>query len=101
MEVSINTIWHTVKESDEVLNEVIQSYLECSYFLGDPATTVAQWRVENYSELRRLSYPSLGNLADTQVKLNSVIEEEVTQGQLEMNEYRDRCLYIKMRFPKE
>jgi len=96
MQISINAVWQNVKESDEVLNGVIQSFLECPYFLGDPTITVAQWRIVYAKTLRRLSYSDVADIEDAKYK----IRMGDSNGQIELDALDTRKAAVKLRFPK-
>ena len=96
----LNSVCKAINETDGNLNTVIQSYLDGSFYLG-AETTVAAWRIENYSTLRKWAYPNPAELNDAQVKINSGISELVSEGEQQLEDYTDDCLNIKTRFPKE
>lgn len=81
----------------ENLNKVIQAYLD-NYGISK---TVAQWRIDNYAQLRRWAYPPPEELLDAQMKLNSGIDEIKNQGQRQLDNYVGQCLDVKTSFPKE
>jgi len=83
--------------ADVELNQVIQNYL----YDNGISKTVAQWRVENYAQLRRWAYPDPAELNDAQIKINSGIEELEAEGQQQLENYVSNCLDVKTRFPKE
>ena len=84
-------------ESDEELNQFIFEYL--SY--RNINKTVSEWRIENYAQLRRWTYPPMTELNDAQAKLNSGITELENEGQNQLDDYVQACLDVKARFPKE
>ena len=85
--------------TDTELNLVIQEFLSGPYYFSE-ATTVAQWRLDNYAKLRQWGYPPMGDFNDIQVKINSGIPELLSEGQAALEEYVQDCLNVKTRFPK-
>ncbi len=84
MTTLITDIAKNINEPDTDLNIVIQAFLDGSYYYG-PLTTVAAWRIANYSDLRRWAYPDIVEYNAAQVKLNSGIETTKTEGQDQLN----------------
>jgi len=83
--------------SDSQLNAIIKEYLA----VWDINKTVSEWRTENYAQLRRWAYPPMAELSDAQAKLNSGVTELENEGQNQLNNYVQKCLGVKARFPKE
>lgn len=83
-------------DDDTALNAIIQSYLDERAM----TETVSEWRVANYSDLRRWAYPPLADWNDIQVKLNSGDTDLETEGNAEKATYINACLAVKQRFPK-
>lgn len=97
MDISINDVWHAAEESDTVLDSVIQSFLQSPYFTGDPTTTVVQWRIENYSNLRKINFPHVADIEDAKYK----IRQGDPNGQIELDALDTDKTTIKLRFPQE
>jgi hypothetical protein len=93
----ITDIAENIQEADEQLNAIISTYL----FDNGIERTVEQWRIENYSDLRRWAYPDKEVYLDAQVKLSSTDETIQTEGQAQLDQYYADCLAVKARFPKE
>jgi len=75
--------------NNQELNLIINKY-----FLG--RVDVKEWRIKNYSALRRIFYPSIEELIDAELKIRSKIEA----GEDQRKNYDDKCWEIKKRFPK-
>lgn len=99
MITELKHIFQNIHEPDEALNEVIQKFIDGSFYAGD-TITVQQWRIDNYSMLRDWAYPKLKEKSDADVKLLSKIPEMVEVGQLQLDAYVQDCLNVKTRFPK-
>ena len=94
--VSVVGIAKNISETDEILNQTIQSFLDSAFYQGPP-TTFAQWRIDNYAILRKWSYPEIGELADAQLK----IRNNEPEGETQLADYDAVCWAVKLRFPKE
>lgn len=81
------------KKTDEELLPIIQE------FIGE-GNSVAEWRLANYSELRRWAYPEYSIYLDAQVKMNSTEESIQKEGQDQLQTYYQNCIAVKQRFPK-
>ena len=82
---------------DTQLNAIIAEYLA----VWNINKTVSEWRLENYAQLRRWAYPPMAEFNDAQAKLNSGITELESEGQNQLDNYVQKCLDVKARFPKE
>ena len=96
---SEDDIQKDIHQSNTELNNTVQKYLDCKLYQGE-STTVQQWRLNNYKQLRRWAYPKVAEYNDAQVKLNSGIPELEQQGQEQLDQYIQDCLDIKIKFPK-
>lgn len=83
-------------DDDTALNIIIQGHID-SFNIQ---TTVAQWRLDNYSELRRWAYPNPVDLSDSVIKMESGDPTLVTEGEAQRAQYVSDCLNVKTRFPK-
>jgi hypothetical protein len=97
MQILITDIAENIQEPDEQLNAIISTYL----FDNGIEQTVAEWRIENYAELRRWAYPDYATYLDAQVKLSSPDSAVQAEGQAQLDKYYADCLAVKDRFPKE
>ena len=97
MQILITDIAENISETDEQLNAIISTYL----FDHGIESTTEQWRIENFSELRRWAYPDYAVYLDAQVKLSSTDEATQAEGQAQLDQYFADCLAVKTRFPKE
>ncbi len=70
------------------MNDVELDSVIDAFFLG--LVDVAQWKIDNYSWLRKIFYPEYGELLDAEVKSDNEQKEA----------YVNKCLQIKRRFPK-
>ena len=97
MTTLITDIAKNIQLPDTELNIIIQSYLD-----DNPTETqdVTQWRIENYSELRRWAYPLAFDLTDAMVKIENGNSEEQLEGHAQRIKYYDDCYDLKQRFPK-
>jgi len=93
----ITDIADNIQQDDEQLNDIISTYILSQ---GLEATT-AQWRLDNYADLRRWAYPDKEDYLDGIVKLSSDDEDTQTEGQEQIDTYTTACLAVKARFPKE
>ena len=102
MAALITGIYDVIKNGgdDQAVDQAINDYLSGDYYKGQ-ATTVAQWRVDNYAQLRRWAYPPLAEYNDAQTKINSGVSSLETEGQQQLASYVSACLDVKTRFPKE
>lgn len=82
MKILISDIARAIHEPDEILNAVIEAYLEGQ-------NDIATWRLDNYSELRRWAYPPFGDSVDA-----------ILTGGTELANLKQICLDVKVRFPK-
>lgn len=80
--------------SDEDLNTQISEY-----FLEQ--VDVETWRIGNYAYLRKQAYPSEYEKLDAEVKIGSGIEALAAEGELQLQDYIEDCINVKMRFLKE
>ena len=92
------TVADKVKESDSILNQAIQEFLDSSYYFGLPIT-VAQWKIDNYSDLRQLAYPSIYDFVDAKMKVKFRTKYR-DEGDIQLDEYYTKREAVKMRFPK-
>jgi hypothetical protein len=84
-----------VSLSDTELNEVIEDY-----FLN--RVDAETWRKSNYSYLREKAYPDETEYkTDAEIKIGSGIPEYVEAGELQLQQYYEDCINVKIRFPKE
>jgi len=90
----------SIVKPDVDLNVDIQAYLDGEFYHGE-STTVAQWRLDNYEDLRRWAYPDPMDLNDATVKINSGISELISIGNQQLQDYAAACLAVKIRFPEE
>lgn len=81
---------------DTVLNALIQQFIDDWQI----STTVNQWRLDNYKDLRRWSYPESAEFLDAEVKLASDKTEDKDEGKTQRKSYTDSCLAVKTRFVK-
>lgn len=56
--------------------------------------------VPTYQEQRVFEYPPYAEFIDAQVKINSSSEELKAEGQKQLEEYVNKCLMIKAKYPK-
>jgi hypothetical protein len=82
-------------KDDTVANERIASFIK-----SDNPDDILAWRLANYKELRRWSYPPPEDYLDAQVKLLSGDSTLVAKGQTELDTYVQQALATKTRFPK-
>jgi hypothetical protein len=97
MQILITDIAENIQEPDDQLNAIISTYL----FDSGIEQTIEQWRIENYSDLRRWAYPGKEIYLDAQVKLSSPDPMLQAEGQAQLDQYFADCLAVKKRFPKE
>jgi len=97
MQIFITDIADNIHQDDEQLNDIISTYL----FSQGIESTVSQWRLDNYIDLRRWAYPDKEDYLDGIVKLSSSDETVQTEGQEQIDTYTTACLAVKARFPKE
>jgi len=83
--------------NDSKLNDTIESYLTDNNI----NKTVDQWRIDNYAQLRKWAYPKPEELNDAEIKLNSGDTSLEDEGQNQKDDYIQKCLDVKSRFPKE
>jgi len=96
----IAKIADNINESDSELNTIIQDFLNGIFYPG-ASTTVADWRITNYANLRKWAYPDITIYNDAQVKINSGITALEEEGAEQLEDYVNECLAVKTRFPKE
>lgn len=53
-----------------------------------------------YAELRAAEYPPMADFLDAQVKINSGDNELISEGQVQLSAYYEKCLEIKAKYPK-
>jgi hypothetical protein len=87
-------IYYAIKSPN--IDSVIQSFLE----RNNIQSTVLEWRLMNYTKLRKWDYPEYVEYLDAIVKLNSTILSIKTEGQAQLDQYIADCLNVKIRFPK-
>lgn len=93
--VSASQIYESLNKSETELNTII------GLFLGTKdLAQINQWRFNNYKALRYKCYPSYLSFIDAQVKLSSLDPRVKEEGQEELDEYIQKCLEVKERFPK-
>jgi hypothetical protein len=80
--------------------EATDSEIDALIQAVDSHKAVADWRKENYAELRHNTYPNIIEFVDAQVKINSGNTVLISQGRQEMTAYVNKCLAVKARFPK-
>lgn len=95
--VLITDVVTVINGSDSVLDSVILDYITDN----DLGISVSQWKLNNYSELRRWAYPQCADLFDALVKQNSGDSELISEGDGQFLNYIQACLAVKTRFPKE
>lgn len=93
----ITDIAQSVKngDSESTLNEIIQAYID----LYETESTVKQWRIDNYIQLRRWAYPPIEDYVDAQVKIAQKGSLEL-EGKSQLNSYTGACYSVKLRFPR-
>lgn len=62
--------------------------------------TASDWTKQHYDILRSKLYPSVLDLADALVKLNSTDQDMKQQGSIELQAYVDKCIEVKTAIPK-
>jgi len=92
----ISKIEKVIRESDEILNPVIQKLLD--RIQSDQ--TPEEWRIANYEGLRRLAYPKTGEATDAQAKLFNLDPVIQAEGQAQLEAYSVACFAVKLKFPK-
>ena len=103
MRTLITDIYNAIDSGadDTALDVIIQQHID-DYAL---TTTVAQFRIDNYTRLRRWAYPDPADRFDADVKFDygSRCDDPGVQaeGQAQLNAYYDACWAVKIRFPKE
>ena len=75
---------------DEDGNDVVEIRLVNAYEQVDVSEHMKQWKLLNYQILREPLYPKQSEYLDAVVK-----EDEVA-----IQEYKDKCLAIKLKYPK-
>ena len=60
----------------------------------------ASYSPYDYSFLRQKAYPSVADLCDALVKLNSNDENLKAEGQTQLDAYVQNCLGVKQKYPK-
>lgn len=83
------------KQNDDDINSVIQKHIN-DFKLS---ISIEQWKVNNYSDLRRWAYPSFEEYLDAMVKISAGGETK-TEGESQLNDYYTKCISVKERFPK-
>jgi len=97
METLITDIAHDVNNNS--LDDTIQNFINGKYYYGEK-TTVDEWKLLNYSDLRRWSYPDFFEYIDAHVKLKSKDNTTEVDGQKQLDIYINKCLNVKIKFPK-
>ena len=69
-------------------------------FFVDCLPDIKQWKKDNYTQLRKQAYPSIGEYLDTQVKINSRDLFRKQEGQKQLQTYIEACLLVKENYPK-
>ena len=94
--ILITDIANAIKafKTDEELSAIIQE------FIGEE-NSVQKWKEDNFSDLRRWSYPDILVYVDAQVKLYSLDHTSKTEGQTQLNKYLSDCLAVKQKYPKK
>ena len=90
---------NTIPKFDTALDDIDLDVSINEYFLGK--VDVVQWRIDNYTVLRKRFYPKAEVYLDAMVKINSKDIELATEGQAQLNKYYTDCLAVKTRFVKE
>lgn len=85
-----------VNSGDSFLNDKIEQYL----VYNNINMTVDEWRLANYTLLRKFDYPPYGDYLDATAKINSKDNVLVAVGWSELNDYYKKCAAVKTRFPK-
>ena len=75
---------------DEEGNDIIETRLVNVYELVDVSEQMVDWKLLNYQILREPLYPNQSEYLDAVVK-----EDEVA-----IQEYKDKCLAVKLKYPK-
>ncbi len=88
-----------IHEPDVILDHVIQNFMDGEFYFGS-ATTIVQWRLENYEMLRQWAYPPTADFNDAMVKINSGDSVLITEGNDQLARYYAACLSVKARFLK-
>jgi hypothetical protein len=86
----------TAGDDDIVLDAVIELYLATE----SNTSTVADWRLLQYSQLRAWAYPPLTVDADARAKINSGDPVLFVEGEAQLAQYYMDCSAVKARFPK-
>lgn len=76
---------------DEYGNDIIETRLVNVYEPIDVTEQMIKWKLDNYKLLREPLYPKMETFADAWVK----------QDEDEMENYRQKCLEVKEKYPKE
>lgn len=84
------------QKTDEELNIIIQDFIN----EWSEEMTVEEWRLANYSDLRRWAYPDYTIYLDAIVKINCNIQDIQLNGQEQLDQYYQDCMAVKERFPK-
>ena len=61
---------------------------------------IQEWKSSHVSDLKRVSYPPITELADAMAKLYSKDVELQTEGQNQMTAYSAKCMAVKHKFRK-
>ena len=75
---------------DEDGNDIVETRLVNVYELVDVSEQMRQWKLDNFAILRQPLYPNMVEYLDAVVK-----EDEVA-----IQEYKDKCLVVKLKYPK-
>ena len=89
--------------AEAIIHGLVDSELNAliAEFIGsDDTLTINNWRASRYSDLRRWAYPDASQFNDAQVKINSGDAALVTAGLDQLAAYVQKCLAVKVRFPK-
>lgn len=76
---------------DENGSDMIEVQLVNVYDPVDVTSHIVQWKLSNFAELRKAEYPPIEEYMDAMVKGDTVA----------MQEYSDKCLAVKAKWPKE
>ncbi|MCP3941622.1 MAG: hypothetical protein GY710_09095 [Desulfobacteraceae bacterium] len=95
MAIYVGNILKAINLADEELDVIIQEYLDTTYV--GVSTTVIDWRISNYKDLRQAAYPDPKDYLDAEFKIRT----GVSGGQAELDVLDAQKAAIKIRFPKE
>ena len=75
---------------DEDGNDIIEARLVNIYESIDVSEQMAEWKLDNYELLREPLYPKQSEYLDAMVKSD----------ELAIQQYKDKCLAVKLKYPK-